>query len=293
MSLHGRVADTIFRRDMLGPTFGNLASSLTALVLLEKLVIDWLLPSWVPTLQLLMETYGRWWSLVIGGNIVSFLSFWVCGGLMTIPALLGSKFWKIQQNRWLDIKMLMQSLPLISFNYVLAGVTLPAMALCVLPDSCYDFSALPDTYILVRDGIVWLLAEEILFFYSHRFFHVNKAAYARIHKIHHTWTAPVAWVAMYCHPVEQLVSNILPLAIGPLICHSHVASIAVYVAGGLFHTCAVHSGYWICDDNGMHDYHHEKFNVNFGMSGAMDYIYGTYQLPSSARLTQQTPSKSD
>ena len=29
----------------------------------------------------------------------------------------------------------------------------------------------------------------------------------------------------------------------------------------------------------MHDEHHAKFNVNFGVTGMMDKWYGTYQLP--------------
>ena len=42
-------------------------------------------------------------------------------------------------------------------------------------------------------------------------------------------------------------------------------------------------GYWFCDDNGMHDEHHNKFNVNFGVTGMMDKWYGTYQLPGQNR----------
>merc|ERR1712183_818831 len=126
------------------------------------------------------------------------------------------------------------------------------------------------------------LGEEVMFFYVHRMLHENKKLYASIHKIHHTWTAPVSWVAIYCHPVERIISNMAPLLAGPILCGSHLAAIAVYLFLGFVHTTAVHCGYWVCDDNGMHDEHHRKFNVNYGVVGLMDSWYGTYQLPPGA-----------
>eukprot|EP00971_Amphidinium_carterae_P039024 767186-Amphidinium_carterae.1 len=45
-------------------------------------------------------------------------------------------------------------------------------------------------------------------------------------QIHHKWHAPVALIAIYCHPVEHLLCNILPLLLGPLLCGSLACSIA-------------------------------------------------------------------
>eukprot|EP00449_Zooxanthella_nutricula_P029837 CAMPEP_0198489010 /NCGR_PEP_ID=MMETSP1462-20131121/1153_1 /TAXON_ID=1333877 /ORGANISM="Brandtodinium nutriculum, Strain RCC3387" /LENGTH=139 /DNA_ID=CAMNT_0044217497 /DNA_START=92 /DNA_END=507 /DNA_ORIENTATION=- len=73
-----------------------------------------------------------------------------------------------------------------------------------------------------------------------------------------------------------------PLLAGPILCGSHVASVGVLLLLGLVHTTAVHSGYWICDDDGMHDEHHRQFNVNYGVVGIMDVWYGTYRLPAGA-----------
>mmetsp|Transcript_72055 Transcript_72055/g.166937 ORF Transcript_72055/g.166937 Transcript_72055/m.166937 type:complete len:97 (-) Transcript_72055:82-372(-) len=87
---------------------------------------------------------------------------------------------------------------------------------------------------------------------------------------------------MYCHPFEHLLCNITPILLGPLLCGSHVAAIGVFVFLGLVHSVSLHSGYWISDDNGMHDAHHTQFNVNYGVMGVLDAWYGTYILPERA-----------
>lgn len=45
-----------------------------------------------------------------------------------------------------------------------------------------------------------------------RFLH-HRRLYKYIHKKHHEWTAPIAVTAIYCHPLEHLLSNILPPAL--------------------------------------------------------------------------------
>merc|ERR1719436_66385 len=138
------------------------------------------------------------------------------------------------------------------------------------------------TWTLARDAVVWMLVQEVLFFYVHRWLHENKALYAAIHKKHHTWTSPVSLTAAYCHPVENVIANIAPMVAGPILCGSHMAAVGIFVFLFVVHTVGTHSGYWICDDNGMHDEHHRKFTVNYGMLGVMDVWYGTFTLPDGA-----------
>merc|ERR1711879_609712 len=106
--------------------------------------------------------------------------------------------------------------------------------------------------------------------------------YARVHKLHHAWKAPVSWVTFYAHPFEHCLINIIPFVVPLLVCQSDWATVTMLSVIGMLHTMLVHSGYWICDDGGMHDEHHLRFNVNYGSMGIMDRLYGTYRLPNNA-----------
>uniref|UniRef100_A0A1I8J2R8 Fatty acid hydroxylase domain-containing protein n=1 Tax=Macrostomum lignano TaxID=282301 RepID=A0A1I8J2R8_9PLAT len=65
--------------------------------------------------------------------------------------------------------------------------------------------------------------DKILFYYCHRWLH-SPSLYKRVHKLHHEWQAPVAAVAMYAHPVEFLLSNLLPVMAGPLLLNCCLAT---------------------------------------------------------------------
>jgi len=281
-----RVADSIFRMDMLGPTFGHFAASLTGLLLVETLMMEYFLPPWALPLQALDVSLGRTKFCFTVAFVISMVGFWGFGTLFAIPAILRVEQWKIQVNRTLDLPALLRAMPLVAFNF-LCGTVFSALALLkLLPETSFDWSDLPSTSILARDIVVWLLVEEVVFFYVHRWLHEDKKMYAAVHKLHHTWTAPVSLVAIYCHPFEHIASNIVPLLAGPVLCRSHVAAVVIYIFLGLIHTTAVHSGYWFCDDNGMHDEHHRKFTVNYGVMGLMDSWYGTYRLPAGASAAE-------
>ena len=84
--------------------------------------------------------------------------------------------------------------------------------------------------------------------------------YKRIHKMHHEWTAPIGVISVYCHPVEHILSNLVPLFVGPALCGCHMFTTMVWVVVALLTTTISHSGYHfpLLPSPEAHDYHHLK-----------------------------------
>ncbi|KAH8430609.1 sterol desaturase family protein [Aspergillus melleus] len=135
-------------------------------------------------------------------------------------------------------------------------------------------SSLPSLPSLVYDFILSLLLREILFYYTHRLLH-HPSLYSQIHKVHHKFTAPIALSAQYAHPIEQVLANVLPIALPPQILRSHVVTFWVFLGYELLETGMVHSGFDFWGVARMHDLHHERFRVNFGGLGVLDWVHGT------------------
>eukprot|EP01136_Pigoraptor_vietnamica_P029353 Opistho-1_new@87445 len=95
--------------------------------------------------------------------------------------------------------------------------------------------------------------------------------------MHHEWTAPIGISALYCHPLEFFLSNLFPIIIGPLVMGSHLLTMWLWFSLAIIVTVNVHSGYHfpLMPSPEFHDFHHLKFNTNYGVIGVLDYLHGT------------------
>lgn len=121
-----------------------------------------------------------------------------------------------------------------------------------------------------------LLIEECLFYYTHRLAH-HPALYRHVHKRHHEFTAPMGMAAIYCHPLEHFLCNLMPAYMGPLLCGSHFAIASVWNVLAVVNTINTHSGYHfpLLPSPEGHDFHHAHFTNNFGVLGILDWLHGT------------------
>merc|ERR1711988_44920 len=173
-------------------------------------------------------------------------------------------------------------LPLVGLNFLIS-ILVCSMAASFADKNVQDIrEELPDNCQLALQSVFSLLVSEVIFYHIHRLFHEDKRLYAKIHKIHHTWKAPVAIMGTYAHPLEHIFCNLATILMGPLLCSAHPLMMLSYLLLFAVGAFAHHSGYW-SDDLGIHDLHHEIFNVNYGNAHILDYLYGTYRSQSLCR----------
>jgi len=223
--------------------------------------------------------------LYLGTTLVSSIVYWGAGCLFLLcditlkPEVL--RQYKIQPgtNEPLDGEKFKKLLKTISLNWFTIN---PVFSYCFyrlhLMRGIPDVTILPSFHRVLAELVVILLVEEVVFYYSHWILH-HRRLYKHIHKKHHEWTASIALVAVYAHPVEHVVSNLLPVALGPLIVGSHPATMWLWFSIALLSTLNSHSGYHLpfLPSPEAHDFHHLKFNQCYGVLGILDYLHGTDQ----------------
>lgn len=220
---------------------------------------------------------------VWGTFLATFLVYWGAGLIYTFIDLTGKPGfllrYKIQDNSPYPVKFskVWHVIKQVLINQILIGLPFAVVGYHLMKWRGYDNGVdLPTFQWVLLELTVYILMEELGFYYSHRLLHHPKV-YKHIHKRHHEWTSPIAITAVYCHPLEHIFSNLIPPYLGPLLMGSHAATSWLWFTIAILSTLNAHSGYHFpfFPSPEAHDFHHLKFNQNFGMLGVLDRLHGT------------------
>ncbi|XP_031428200.1 fatty acid hydroxylase domain-containing protein 2 [Clupea harengus] len=219
----------------------------------------------------------------LGTMLVPWVSFWLLNALFMVADSTGKPTfitrYRIQQdkNSPVDPERLRNAVKTVLRNQIFLSVPLVVMTYMVMRARGDPMAPeLPLFHWVLLELSLCGLIEEVFFYYSHRLAH-HPTFYKHIHKIHHEWTAPVGVIALYAHPVEHVVSNMLPALVGPILLGSHLSTTCLWFTAALLVTTISHCGYHLplLPSPEFHDYHHLKFNQCFGVLGVLDRLHGT------------------
>lgn len=143
---------------------------------------------------------------------------------------------------------------------------------------------LPAWYVIVLQLIFFVLLDDFLYYFMHRYFHENKWLLKNVHGIHHTIKNTCAINGNYMHWFEFACTAGIML-IGPVLIGAHLYVLWIWVIIRQFEAADGHMGYdipWnparlflIYQGPVYHDFHHAKFKGNYsGFLSYLDHFFG-------------------
>lgn len=284
----GRYIKGVKNADLIDPRSCSQTKLLHAQTTMDvpKSLLDQVLPQATASWAHIVTKYSPQRIEFVGTLLAQVLTFWlpsICYMLLEVVAPSFSQRHKIQPApRQPSRRDIARCFTVVVQNQIISSILhltlLSAASYAGLKSTYRIETSLPGPVEIIRDVFLSLLMREALFYYSHRILHIP-TLYIRIHKKHHRFTAPIALAAQFAHPIEHIFANTLPISLPPQLLGSHVVTFWVFLAYELVNTATVHSGYdFFCHKARAHDLHHEKFNLNYGSLGLLDWVHGTDQL---------------
>lgn len=138
---------------------------------------------------------------------------------------------------------------------------------------------LPVWYIIIGQLFFFILLDDFLYYWMHRYMHENKWLLKHIHSVHHRIRNTCGINGNYMHWVEYVLTAGLTL-VGPLLIGAHIYVVWAWVIIRQIEGADGHIGYdipWnpaklfpLYKGPVYHDFHHAKFRGNY--SGFLHYL---------------------
>ena len=183
--------------------------------------------------------------------------------------------WEDNYEEWMVL--LKKSIKQVAINSLMIQPV--AIFLSLIPrgfqvEFSFDEKDLPDTKTLALSITFFMLVEDFCFHHLHKLLHTKKL-YRMVHKVHHTHKVTISIAAEYAHPLEFVLSNMIPFATGPLILqnYTHFYTLMVWFVVRMMESIDGHCGYefsWspyrlipFSTSASYHDFHHSHNIGNY------------------------------
>jgi plant 4alpha-monomethylsterol monooxygenase len=102
--------------------------------------------------------------------------------------------------------------------------------------------------------LVFVLAEDTVFYFGHRALHI-RWLFSHVHARHHRFRHVRSYVAEFAHPLENLM-NLVAFFLGPILLGSPFPVVALWIVIRMLETAEAHSGYAFTRAASRHAFHH-------------------------------------
>ncbi|MBR9870644.1 MAG: sterol desaturase family protein [Gammaproteobacteria bacterium] len=200
--------------------------------------------------------------------------------------------YKIQQKPFEVKKYFLPSIGRILINNLIVAAFL-VLTWPLLKLTGVHNNELPAWYVIVAQLVFFVLLDDFLYYWMHRYMHENKWLLRHVHSVHHRVRNTCGINGNYMHWLEFSLTAMVTL-LGPILVGAHIYVIWLWVIIRQIEGADGHIGYdipWnpvhflpVYEGPVYHDFHHAKFKGNYaGFLPYLDKYMGKTYIPAYLR----------